>query len=82
MKLVKVYQTEDGKTFDNRSEATRHEVAIQIEKKLMEILKVSVRTGRAECVIKEMIEEAAAVKTVLQEIRIPKNKVVTIKAAA
>lgn len=82
MRLVKVYQTEDGKTFDNRSEAVLHEAKTQIEKRLMEVLKISVRTGRPECVVKEIIEEAAAVKAILQEIKIPKNKNVTVKAAA
>jgi len=82
MKLVKVYQTQDGKTFDSRSEAILHETKAQIENRLMEVLRISMKTGRPEAVIKEIIEEAAAVKIILQKIKIHKSKNVAVKVAA
>ena len=80
MKLVKVYQTADGKTFDNRRDAANHETKIEIEKKLREVLRISLSTGRPESVLKEIIEEAVAVRGILQSIKVP--KVSKVKVAA
>ena len=65
MRLVRVYETGDGKQFDCRKEATIHELKIEAEKKLQDILTISMKTCRPEAVIKEMVEEAAAVREIL-----------------
>lgn len=76
MRLVRVYETDDGKQFDSRKDATIHELQISAQKKLSDLLKVSLKTGRPESVIKEMVEEAPAVRDILLQmmIRMPKSK--------
>lgn len=78
MKLVRVYETEDGQQFNDRKEATIHELKMGAEKKLLDLLKISVRTGRPESVVKEMVEEATAVREILLQmiVKMPKNKAV------
>jgi len=72
MRLVKVYQTADGGMFDNRRDAANHEKKVEIEKMIREILRISIGTGRAEAVVKEIIEEAVTVCNVLRSIKAPK----------
>lgn len=76
MRIVRVYETQDGKQFDCRKEATIHELKLDAEKKLAEVLKISMKTCRPEAVVKEMIEEASAVREILLGMisRMPKKK--------
>lgn len=76
MRTLRLYQTEDGSTFENRRDATIHELKTDAQNQLLKVLQVSVRTGRADAVVKQMVEEATAVREILLKMtsKMPKPK--------
>lgn len=69
MKVVSVYQTDDGKTFETKEEARNHEVDMETLAKLRIALASSIQTGRVESVIKHLLVEAVAVGNILASYR-------------
>lgn len=82
MKRVTLFQTEDGKQFTDEHVARQHENVEKTVKLLAELLKISMRTGRPEAVIREMIEDSSGVSEVLASYRrrLPPAKVALKKA--
>lgn len=69
MKIVQVFKTDDGKTFESRIDARKHEVTVEALAKLNEILKVSLATGRPESVLRQLLMENSEVSAVLATYR-------------
>jgi len=65
MKLVRLYETQDGKQFDCKRAAHEHEVKIATIAAIRESLQISIRTGRVDAVIQQMVEEATTVRSIL-----------------
>ena len=63
-KVVK-YQTEDGKEFDDRNKAFEHEKQLETETELEQILKVALNTGRADCMLRYIVQYAEQVRDIL-----------------
>lgn len=76
MKLVSVYQTDDGKNFATKDEAKTHEAECAAIKELGNILSASLRTGRPESIVREIILESVAVMAALtrHRKRLPRQK--------
>jgi hypothetical protein len=83
MKLVQLFQTEDGKTFSNRDEAKAHEANLQGIKELSILLAGTVKTGRVEAVLQHLLMESTEVSAILNRHRkrLPKLPKVVAKAA-
>jgi len=69
MRIVQVYETDDGKTFGNRTLARQHEVTVEALNKLVELLASSVRTGRPDAILRQLLVEAPEVSTILMSYR-------------
>lgn len=69
MKVVQVFQTEDGKNFNDRTEARRHEVTIEAFNALKALLASSMATGRPEAVLKQMLIVSGEVQPILASFR-------------
>lgn len=65
----------DGKLFDSESDARHHENWTIACRNIMSVLTESIKTGRVDAVIGQMVEEAAAVQNILATYRkrLPKN---------
>ena len=81
MKSIKVFQTSDGKTFTDRTEAKRHENELQALISLRKLLHNSInsslcRAGNIDNVLKHILFDAPDVIATLQTYRkqMPKEK--------
>jgi hypothetical protein len=71
MKVVSVFQTKDGKTFNDRSTAKKHESELESLEKLRALLSTSinselVRRGNVDNVLRHILLESASVRSILQ----------------
>jgi len=69
MKIVQMFKTADGKTFDDRNKARQHEVDLEANEKLWNLLKVSFNTGRPEAVMRHILMENAEMSAILATYR-------------
>ena len=70
MKVVSVFQTVDGKQFDNRENAQRHEAECEALEKLRALLTSSinselVRRSNIDNVLRHILLESVEVRTIL-----------------
>lgn len=65
IKAIRVYQTSDGKNFNNQKEAKEHENVLESMEQLRYILRTSLSTGRSESVLKQILLEQTAIREVL-----------------
>lgn len=71
MKIVSMFQTADGKQFNSRDDAKKHEVEYEAIDKLRNLLTSSisselVRRGNVDNVLRHIILESAEVRAILQ----------------
>lgn len=86
MKIVQLFKTDDGKTFEKRDDARKHEVEQEALGKLRNLLKASinsqlVRTGNVDNVLINILTDAAAVSEILLSFRKKQPKDEAKKAA-
>lgn len=76
MKVVSLFQTDDGKTFETKEEARQHEIEVEAVNKLKTVLASSINTGRVEAVLKHLVVEYAVVRAILSNygLRLPRKK--------
>lgn len=76
MKTVVRYEA-FGKQFDSKTQARQHEVTEEAVESLRKLFNASLRTGRPEAVLREMLEESSEVSKILQSFRkkYPKDEV-------
>ena len=76
MKIVQVFKTDDGRTFDNRLEARKHEVGLETLQKLANLLKDSIQTGRPDSILRQILMENSAMSEILASYRkrLPKDE--------
>lgn len=77
VKVVQLYRTDDNHTFSTREEATAHEVKTEALCALKNILAVSMKSGRPEAMLQELLLENQAVSDVLTRFRKRTPKVKT-----
>lgn len=86
MKRKIVYESRDGKTFADESEARIHEHKLDALEQLTALLCISIKTGRPESVLREMLEEdtASKARAILAKLcqRFPRESQVEEKAIA
>lgn len=77
IKKLSKYQTSDGQMFDDKEAAQSHENELHAMGELSRLLAVSIRTGRADSILREMLMEAPMVQAILRGYikRCPKAKV-------
>ena len=63
-RLVK-FATSDGKEWLDEGSAKEHEVNLETSEQLRTILAASIKTGRVEAVIQELLVEQTAIRKVL-----------------
>jgi hypothetical protein len=80
MKTVVKYEA-FGKQFDSKTSARQHEVTEETVESLRKLLNASIRTGRPEAVLREMLEESSEISRLLQSFRkkYPKDAAVASK---
>jgi dihydropteroate synthase len=66
MKTLQVYETSDGKRFEDKTAAKRHETELEALELLRSILDTSIKTGRPESILRHVLLEAADVMEVLR----------------
>jgi dsDNA-binding SOS-regulon protein len=86
MKIMMVYQTADGKTFEDKEEAKRHELELDTINKLRSLLAASinselVRRGNIDNVLRQMLLEHAEVRNILQSYNRKMPKIETAEVA-
>jgi len=69
MKIVSLFRTDDGKTFENKNDARRHEIELEALKKLGELLKTSLQTMRPDSVLKQILMESNEITAILSTYR-------------
>lgn len=69
MQTIQMFKTADGKTFDDRNVARRHEITLEALEKFQHILKESIATGRPDSILRQILMEESAVSGVLQTFR-------------
>lgn len=76
MEKVTRWKTSDGNEHETREEAKTHEAMLEAIAKLRELLRTSVRTGRVDSVLREMLVEVPQVTAILSTYRkrLPKPK--------
>ena len=77
IKMIQKYQTSDGKFHDDKEIAILHENEVQSLAELGRILSVSVRTGRPESILRQILMEAPMVNAILRGYikRLPKSEI-------
>lgn len=70
MKIVSKFQTEDGKTFDSKQEALRHEAEYDALAKLRCLLNAAIqseltRRGNVDNVLRNILMDSAEIRTIL-----------------
>ena len=65
LKKVTKYETSDGRLFDDANDAKTHEAGLEAAKQLRAVLQESLRTGRVEAVIGQLVIEANSISQVL-----------------
>lgn len=78
LKKVTKFETSDGKLFDDPNDAKTHEAGLELGKQLRAILAESIRTGRPDAVVGQLVMEATAVTQALISYRkrLPRLKTV------
>lgn len=76
IKTAQVFITEDNHRFDNREAAMTHEVKTEARKALQSILAISMKSGRPDSILQELLLESQAISDVLTRYRkrMPKQK--------
>jgi hypothetical protein len=65
IKRVSRFQASDGKLFDHEYEARDYENRMVALNELVALLKESASTGRADAVLRHIVEESSAVRAIL-----------------
>lgn len=65
IKRVSKFQTSDDKLFDVEADAKAHENRVVAIYELTTLLQVSIQTGRMDAVLRHIIEENEAVRSIL-----------------
>jgi hypothetical protein len=83
MIVKQVYETADGRTFNDRNEAKAHEVELDCLDRLGKLLDTSLKTGRRDSILKHMLMEAPEVAALLREYskRLPKETATVVPNA-
>lgn len=88
MKVVSVYQTEDGKQFHNKELARKHEIELETLGRLRGLLKTAIdseltRRGNIDNVLRNILLESAEVRAILQSYskKMPKEQPAAAAAA-
>lgn len=78
LKKVTKYETSDSKLFDDPNDAKTHEAGLEAAKQLRAVLHESMRTGRVDAVIGQLVLEANSICQVLTSYRkrLPRLKTV------
>jgi hypothetical protein len=87
MKIIKQFQTEDGKVFESQSLARTHEVEVETLAQLRALLKTSIdsslcRQGNIDNVLKNILMEPVLLIDILQSYRKKLPKVLSKQKAA
>lgn len=71
MKVTKVtkFQTSDKHLFEVEGDAKRHESSLIAVEDLKKLLNISIKTGRIESVLQQLVEEAIPVQALLWDYR-------------
>jgi hypothetical protein len=85
MGIVRVakFQTSDGKLWDREQDAKEHENRAEAVRKMLALLKETMKTGRPEAILHQIVVEETAVRDILLAYhkRLPKQTVELKKAA-